>query len=119
VSCDRSETVDDLVGCVNTEKHTHFPRESELPPESTIHALYASPIARFERKPGYLYWGVVGKPWTVYSDPVPLTVDTAVVYVTGPALGRPRGLRSRLRALVPGRSGRNRLPKGAASWPRT
>lgn len=113
MSCDDSETVDAFVGCINAEYGTDFPREADIPPDCTLHALYASPIARFARKPGYTYWGEIDRPWTVFSEPSSLVVTTAVVYVPGPTPERPR-LRSRLRALVRGRPGRNRSSKGAA-----
>jgi hypothetical protein len=102
VSCGQSETVDAFVGCINSTYGTHFPRESELPPGSSIERLYASPIARFVKKPGYLYWGEVGPPWTVFSSPTTFTV-AALVYATGGEAEPLGGLWSRLRDRVRGR----------------
>jgi hypothetical protein len=105
VSCADSQTVDAFVGCFNATYGTHFPREADIPPASSLHALYASGIARFVHKPGYLYWGEVGPPWTLFTAPTTFTVTTVVVYATGPQAERP-GVRARLRALVRGRLGR-------------
>jgi hypothetical protein len=108
VSCADSQTVDAFVGCINETYGTHFPRLSQIPPTSTMRALYASPIARFIQKPGYLYWGEVGAPWTVFTVPIAFTVSEAVVYATGESEDRP-SLRSRLRAFLLGlfRSGQH------------